>query len=48
MDIVDEIFEDANFEAIMDNDEEALSEAIKWSEWESEWRYTKSKIVYPE
>jgi len=29
MDIVDEIFEDANFEAIMDNDEEALSEAIK-------------------
>jgi len=28
MDIVDEIFEDANFEAIMDNDEEALSEAV--------------------
>ncbi|EGI59160.1 Histone-lysine N-methyltransferase SETMAR [Acromyrmex echinatior] len=26
MDIVDEVFEDANFEAIMDNDEDALSE----------------------
>ena len=50
MNIIDEVFEDVNFEAIMDNDEDALSEDGGYNNDQSEHQSkdTKSKIVYPE
>ena len=50
MDIVNKVFEDVNFEAIMDNDEDALSEDGDYNSGQSKNQSedTKSKIVYPE
>jgi len=47
--IVDEVFEDANFEAIMHNDKDALSEDSGYNSDQSEDQNenSKSKIAYP-
>jgi len=45
MDIVDEVFKDVNFEAIIDNDEDALSKDDYNNDQSED---IKSKIVYPE